>query len=89
MMKGTADNEKADIPKLAEFISVQSTDAHCRSTFAFVGRPNKILNADSDEMLVRVFSLNSVSPRITPASLRPRFLQLCHYFVLAGHSGKR
>lgn len=58
MMAGIAENEKAEIPKLAKFIPAQSTDADCRSTLASVGKPNMRFNVDRDGVFVRVSTLN-------------------------------
>lgn len=61
IMAGIADNYKEKVPTLAEFISVQSSDADFRSTFPSVEKQNTRFNIDSDRKLVRVSPLNGTS----------------------------
>lgn len=89
MMVGITCNDKGKIPSLDEIISAQSNDPYFRSTFAYVRKPNTLFNAESDGVLVSVSPLNGASQRVVPVSIRPRFLHLSHYSLLAGHPGQR
>lgn len=85
---GITDNEKAEIPKLSNFIAAQSTYSDCRGTSTSKVVAESRLSADSDGVLVRISSLDGTSQRVSPASLGPRFLHFCHYSLRAGHSGE-
>lgn len=61
MRAGTADNEKAEVSTLAEFISAKCTDADCSSAFVSGGQLIIGSNVDNDKVLVPVFSLNCAS----------------------------
>lgn len=50
LIVGIKDNDKAELPTLAEFILADSTDADCRSAFA--RKPYNHFNADSDGVFV-------------------------------------
>lgn len=76
MKASILDNEKMEIPTLAELILAQCTDADYRSAFVSVGKRSTSRNVDSDGMLVQVSPSQGVSQRIVPTSQCPRFLQV-------------
>lgn len=88
MMTGIKNTDKAEIPKIAEYISAHSTDADCRSAFSSVGKLNTTLNVDCRKVLVQISPPDGTSRRVVPAPLRRHFPHLCHYFILAGHPSK-
>lgn len=89
IMAGITDNKKVEILTLAEFITAQTSEAHCRAALTSVGKQNTHFNGDSDRGFVRASTLDSVSQRVVPASPRLFILHLGHYFLLAGYHGKR
>lgn len=78
MIARRTDKEKAEIPTLTEFITVQVSLAHCRAAFTSLGKPNTRFNIDSEGVLVRVSSTNGASQRVMPAPLRFRLLR--HFY---------
>lgn len=89
MMECATDNETASIAMFAELRTAQSTDADCHIAFPYFQNQKLLRSADSNEVLVRVSALDGASQRVLPGSLHPRFLHICHYSPLAGHSGER
>lgn len=71
------ENEKAEQPTLAAFISAQSTDAGGRISVESVEKVNTPFYVERNEVLVRVSTLNGVSWRGRPAFLRSCFRDLC------------
>lgn len=68
MMASISDNEKADIPTLAEFITAQFTDADCYTASTTVENRNTFFNVNRDGVLVRVFPLDGESQQVVHAS---------------------
>lgn len=61
VISSVADDNKADIPTFAEFISAHSTNADCGSMFVSFKKPNIGLNIDKNGVLVRVSPLHGTS----------------------------
>lgn len=74
---------------LSELITAQSIDAHCRTVFASVGKPDTRLNDGKEGVLLRFSPFDGASKRDVLACLRLRFVHPCYYFLLASHLGER
>lgn len=55
------DDEKVEIPTLANVFSALSIDANCCAAFAAIGKPNTHFNVNSDKVLVRASPLDGAS----------------------------
>lgn len=77
-MEDITDSENAKVATIAELMSAQSTGSDCCTNSALVGKQNTRFNVYSDRALVRVFSLDSATQKVAPATLRTQLLNLCH-----------
>lgn len=89
MIAVTANNGKAEIRSLNEFMSAQSDYADRRYVLASVEKPRTGYNLDRDGAVLRVSALYGILRRVVPAFLRPLFFHLCHYSFLSGHHTER
>lgn len=79
MITGIADNEKAEIPSLVEFVSAKSHETYFRAAFAPARWSGALFNANSDGMLVRASILNGATQQLVPVTQRTRLPDLCNY----------
>lgn len=87
-MAGVADKEGTETPTLDVFVTAQASDVDYRAACISVGKPNTLFNVSSDEVLVRVSPLDGTLQQAVSASLRPCFLHVFHYSILAANNGK-
>lgn len=77
------------MPKLAEFINVQSSDLDFRTAFLHVGDHNTGFSERRNELLVRVLSLHGTSRRLARISLGSHLLGLRYYSLFIAYRGER
>lgn len=88
-MTTITENEKAEMSTLALFITVQSTELTCHSTFASIQNRSSGFRVYSNRVLVSVFQSDGASQRGIVASSQIHFLYLYHYLLLDDQPAKR
>lgn len=87
-MKGSANNNKKQIPTLAKFISVAVIHLDCLLVSMSVGKRNTCFYVKMNGLFVRVFPLHGVLYRIVSSYVRRSILHLRQFSVLAVHPGE-
>lgn len=83
------DEAETYTPVLCEFHEAQSFDPSCVQTVTSIAKPSSTTTCNTEEVLARVFRIDSSSQQFLPAVQLPRILRLCYYSLLVGHAGKR
>lgn len=72
-------NEPETTPTIKEFLWAQRDDSYCPKVTKSVGEPGSDFTVDRNGILVRVAKLKGAIQKVTPFSMRARFLCEYHY----------
>lgn len=79
--------DQATTPTIAEFLRAQDEDIYFQQLSKSVGTARPEFIVDRNGMFFRVAKLDGATHKLTPVSMRARFLRAHHYYMLAGNPG--